>query len=393
MGTHIKVDGTWKEISSSHVNVSGVWKDTENIYIRNSSTWKEVYSNTPPIPIGLILPLNSSIVPSGWEAFNSANNRMILGAGNTYNPGATGGTVVGSNVGSLGGNSSVAGAHDPGYDKKWFDGSSYSGGYVNIKKKHNYDNRGSHYHIGGATTISQIDRNDFKLIKSTQESDKLPINSGIFSNSSFSSLGMNVLSGNNKMFGAYSSGRELSKSGSVIFSSAGQHYHNSDSSIWAKTTGSPNYRNYMNSEGAHSPTQALTTFTQNFKRLLLSLWTHATSQLDVETGMIAMYESVTPPDGWNICDGTNSTPDLRDNFIQNCASGSENTTSQGTNQITCGINSGLSHSASHDHAPYNSWLSQNMTVSYTQHGSYSWSQNKIFNFLPSYYALSFIMKA
>ena len=38
------------------------------------------------------------------------------------------------------------------------------------------------------------------------------------------------------------------------------------------------------------------------------------------TGMILMFNGVTAPAGWQYCDGTNGTPDLRDRFVI-CSSG------------------------------------------------------------------------
>ena len=40
------------------------------------------------------------------------------------------------------------------------------------------------------------------------------------------------------------------------------------------------------------------------------------------TGMIIMWDSLTIPDGWHECDGTNGTKDLRDRFVIGAGSGS-----------------------------------------------------------------------
>jgi len=348
------------------------------------------------LPTGLILPLNDSSVPSGWEAFNAANDRLIIGAGDTYAPGATGGTAVGAAVGNLPGGTGTGGDHHPISGAVWFNGNDMNG-YVGLWKKNDYTN-GAHQHDIGLAYLNQIDKNEYKLIRSTQENDKLPSKTGVFSTSSLAGLGMSVL-GNNKLFGSYSSVRELSKSGTVSLATAGSHYHTTDTS-WARAddTGGPNYIDYQNVAGDHSSSEALTTINQNFKRLLLSLWSHSTTQIEAAPGMIAMWESLTPPDGWLICNGTNGTPDLRNNFIQNCPSGSENTTSQGNNQVTCGISTTVTHNVSHTHTTNHNWFSQNSQYIAISHGTYSWSHNHTINssgtysFLPAYYALSFIMK-
>ena len=46
------------------------------------------------VPIGLIIPFNDTSIPSGWERFTSADNRHIVGAGNTYSVGDTGGSTT-----------------------------------------------------------------------------------------------------------------------------------------------------------------------------------------------------------------------------------------------------------------------------------------------------------
>ena len=43
------------------------------------------------MPSGIIIPFTGASIPSGWTQFTAANTRGIIGAGSTYNAGATGG--------------------------------------------------------------------------------------------------------------------------------------------------------------------------------------------------------------------------------------------------------------------------------------------------------------
>jgi len=377
-------------------NIEKVIKVPSNTILRVGSTVMKF----EVLPIGLIVPLNDTTVPTGWEAFDSANGRLIMGAGGSYAPTTSGGHTLPRSMGNLGGNSTYAGNHTGSANLTHFAGLSSGSGYTSIKELYGPYTRGDHYHSGGNVTLTQIDKNEFKLIRSTVEHDKLPVNAGVFSASSLASHGMSVINANNKMFGANTTTGQTTKAGTVAMSTTGSHNHlGNQSNILANYNGSPSYITSFQDSGNHSSTENLTNISPNHKRLLLSLWASASEQIEAAEGMIAMWESLTPPEGWVLCNGSNGTPDLRDNYIQNCASGSENTTSQGNNQITCGYGGTLTHNVSHTHYNSQYWFSQDMTRKYFYHHTYSWSHNhsfgatnQTFSFLPAYYALSFIMK-
>jgi len=349
----------------------------------------------PLVPLGLIVPLNDSVIPSGWDAFNSANSRMIVGAGSTYVPGATGGTNIGSSLGNLGGGSGTSGSHAASPQMGGFYG---TGGATSPKAAYSQA-IGDHSHTFGNTVISNIDRNLFRLIKANVEQDILPAKAVAISASSLASLGMTNINANNKMFCGNASTTTSAKSGYVTVGSAGDHYHNYYSSYGPSGSQTVSFLQ-ENMTGAHSSNVTLNTITQNFKRLLLSLWSNASAEIEAQEGMIAMWESLTPPDGWFICNGDNGTPDLRNNFIQNCSSGAENITSQGNNQITCGLSGNFTHSKSHHHSGnWQNWSGSYPSYHSASHSTIAWSHSHsasrsiAFGFLPYYYALSFIMKA
>lgn len=58
----------------------------------------------------------------------------------------------------------------------------------------------------------------------------------------------------------------------------------------------------------------------------------------ITTGMILMFNGVSAPAGWNYCDGTNGTPDLRDRFVI-CSSGTyPSGSSGGTSNVSLVVN-------------------------------------------------------
>lgn len=81
-------------------------------------------------------------------------------------------------------------------------------------------------------------------------------------------------------------------------------------------------------------------------RALCRAWTRI-SQFMPFYGVIAFWESTTPPQGWLVCDGTNGTPDLRDCFIYISPTQGSKTT-YGTWQIRLTV-SFDSNSWSHTH--------------------------------------------
>lgn len=141
-------------------------------------------------------------------------------------------------------------------------------------------------------------------------------------------------------------------------------------------------------------------------------------------GAIIMWSGVIIPTGWALCDGTNSTPDLRDKFIVSVGPGNSFPSSGGSNSVTLSVANlpAHSHSASvstdgahtHDYNEPNcgegyslSYNGSNEVWDYDCTGAYATTSNgnhthtvtigntgstsSIEN-RPPYYSLAFIMK-
>ena len=106
-----------------------------------------------------------------------------------------------------------------------------------------------------------------------------------------------------------------------------------------------------------------------------SKWVNAAAPSGVPAGTIVMFNSATAPSGWALCDGNNSTPDLRDKFIvgagnsynQGSTGGSKDAVvishSHGTGNLSTG------NDGSHSHTSGNFGTNNTGTHSHNQSGS------------------------
>jgi len=102
------VDQLWASINSTGLLTVGDIPNTEIVNVSalygTKSDDLPVNVISPGIPAGIIVFFNDTQanIPSGWQAFNSANNRMLIGAGSSYVPGATIGSAYNANLGTIG---------------------------------------------------------------------------------------------------------------------------------------------------------------------------------------------------------------------------------------------------------------------------------------------------
>lgn len=356
-------------------NYKGSWFLTSNDFEELSSL----------LPMGLIVPFNSTSIPSGWSRFTLADNRLIMGAGGTTLPGANnvhpGGYVF------TGGPTSTSGAHS-GDTVQVLEGGVYRGNGV--------ESLGVHEHYNFNVTMDNIGSNKKLLIKSSQIQKYFPQNSFILSKETLSNFGLtNTGVSNRCLMSANSIGIENPLC-NISTSTNGAHSHNSILSTGAGAgSEGPIYVSWGESLGEHSHYTSSSNLTENYKRFLLSAWHKSGLEFKLFPKMIAMWESLTPPHGWVLCNGLNNTPNLQDCFIEITTSGNEGSVSIGNNTISFD-SMNVGGDFPHNHI-VTDWSLYNPTYKSTMHSLTSWihSHNTgggTFNYLPPYYALSFIMK-
>jgi len=344
-----------------------------------------------PIPADLIIPFNDTSIPSGWTRYDSADDRRIIGAGSTYDPEDTGGAA---NLTLSGKTSDSQGAHT---------------GATNISNSEQKDmggagpdytgnkSIGSHSHDFSVSS-SPLEPNyrQLVLIKANSARSNLPAKAlplWHLTGSDPSGLTQQYTADDDKMIRAGSTittGGTESISSGVTTTSAGSHSH-ADSENWF-SAGGPNV-NLSKSAGAHTHDDVTLSFTFNPKEVLLGLWTNASAAFDLEANMIAMYESTTPPDGWYLCDGDNSTPDMRDYFL-GAANQANQGTSQGDNTFSC---THSTYTWTHNHTHTQQTREYNVPLENAYHSNEARGNHAhtlsftSSDYLPSYYSLAFIM--
>ena len=326
------------------------------------------------IPIGLIVPLNDTSVPAGWERFTAADNRMIVGAGSTYSVGDMGGST------SLSGGTTNTKAHT-GNTMNVIAPSTPGGGDV---KNDNPERTHSHTWSGSYLPNYQ----NTLLIKATQEHKILPAKSIImtFDNTNPGSL-TSVFEDNR--FIRSNSDISPGNSQSAAFNTTGSHKHGDD---YFNSGGFGSNGFYNVAGGDHTHSLSSFSITQNIKRTYLRAWTNASTEFDLTSNVVGMYESLTLPDGWILCDGNNGTLDLRDYFIIGSDSGNAG------NQLGNNTISGSGSSSSNGlHRHWNDSWRWNIFVATGHHPDNEDSHNHTMSvsqaYTPPYYSLSFIMKA
>ncbi len=342
-------------------------------------------ANFSKIPIGLIIPFNNTSIPIGWERFSNADDKHIIGAGNTYN---VGDNSNGTNF-SIG--TTTTGNHSrTEYMVTKYDiigGSYYAANQSVIAGNH------SHIISGNYKPSSQ----QLIFIKSIIDNDIFPIDSIILTNTNNEPNNTNSCYTANQILGCGNAINSISAgSYDVSVSSSGSHVHVTTTHGEWDNYGSAKSQNL--SSGAHSNhTITMSSFnvSNNTKRYFMRAWTNASNNFDLQNNMIGMYESLTPPKGWKLCNGLNGTPDLRDYFIE-LHNGVSTGSFSGNNTLNISAGAINQSSLSHSHrgqTRYDPWD----FFSYGQHDYFSWAHahnysSQTIGYMPLYYALSFIMK-
>lgn len=335
------------------------------------------------MPTGLIVPFNNTSLPDGWEWFTSANGYHIVGAGSTYAAAATGGSLTCS-----AGSTSSSGSHSgTTFYVNYSGGGSYNSYYGSVAS-------GSHTHTISFSYTPAYQA--LKFIKLTSTGlDVFPIDSVILTNGNTAPTGLGRDFDDERFLkaGTTKATAAASAASSISCNTVSNHSHLAQTVTTTGSAGSytPVYE-YDENVGSHSHTSfGSETITQAIKRAYLSAWTSAAATLTPESGIIAMFESTTPPYGWYLCNGANGTPDLRDYFIVLSADGTTASAGDNTLALTITTNS----TGAHEHigaATYNAYAVYTTNHSNST-GAHTHTITGSKSYTPPYFSLAFIMKS
>jgi len=321
------------------------------------------------VPTGLIVLYNDTIIPSGWTRFSSADDKYIIGAGNSYNIGDTGGSLnysistntTGSHEGSVHPNTEVL---------------RYEG-TVGPRCDNTID--GGHSHTLSGEYYPKTQR--ILLIKASETHNNLPEKTVILSYKDFT--GLSNISNDGSFLKSTSSIGTDSENISCTVGTSGSHIHSSALDLLTGhdiAAGAVYSGDHVHSISSLIPTQLI-------KRAVLRALTKL-SAFDFQKEMIGLWDQATLPSGWKLCDGTNDTIDLRDAFIQFDSLGDGTLSGNNTLSISASLSS---NTWSHQHH-YLRLVDSGPTYDFGKLASvpHSHDVNSSTSYVPPYYALKFI---
>lgn len=345
----------------------------------NIQSWGGTDRTTPAPPANIIIPYTAGAggAPAQWSLYATANNKFIIGAGSTYAVDDNG-----AGTGSLAGTLVACANHTGAADSSVSGGSGYGG----------TNSAGAHSHTV-TWTPNPLYQNIY-LIKHTGAATQFPTDGAIFSaGAAAAKAGLTSIYGGASRHFRAAAAVTTGGSGTATGSAASSGGHNHGTASGGGSGGKQSGDLMGNSNiGAHTHSPTVT-ITYHLNAYNLSCWTNTLADFDVASGMIALYENTTPPDGWYLCDGNNGTPDLRDQFIIICSDGSEGTAGgDGTVDGSCGSTGHTNH----NHDTGNDTSTTNETANHTadtNHPAHSGMTDNDNTWLPAYYALAYVMKA
>ena len=338
------------------------------------------------LPTGIILLYKGGSAPSGWTLFSDANDRFLIGAGDTYSPTDTGGSLTvsgltettdagGDHLGSTVINHSLTG--DP---------AAGAGNYLHGSPQ----NAGDHTHTYSSITWTP-EYQDLKLIKADSSQDQYPADSIVLMDSNTTPDGLSSVYTDELILRIDDTVATDGPSGAATTSSeTWPHYHYDDNKASSLAGADPAFPTTSGGTAHHhNGTLGDATATHNLKRVFLRAYT-STSAFAGTKNMIGMWEGATAPAGWTLCDGTNGTPDLEDYFV--ILSNDATTANTGDNTVTpaFGTISGGFHN--HDGIPAENNKTLGPIIHPDNVGQHNHPITTPFDYVPPYYAITFITR-
>lgn len=330
------------------------------------------------VPAGLIIGLNDSIIPSGWTRFADADNKFIVGAGSTFPAGdSSAATVHGAiNVASVANHTGTAGT---------FPSATNSVGDTAPYTTTPGSSTGGHSHT--LIVDYQPDYQDVILIQADSDLTELPQHGVVLNKSNTGPTGLaGVFTANRFLRG--DSAVATGSVATAVTNTVGNHSHIAGSGATAGATAT----NYYKDNGSHNHTCTISAISHTLRRAYLRAWSNASAAFPLAAGMIGMWDTAygAIPEGWQICDGSNGTPDLQDYFVV-LTDDADNASVDGANQMTI---SATVPSVAHNHVDDAVSVSATKSVYHRTDNSHTHTSisGATVDYTPPYYSLIFIMR-
>lgn len=300
MASYANLLGTWYP-STPWVKHGGAWVEPQMGYRRISGIWTPLWEL---VPVDMIVGLTGAgAVPTGWtEVSGTVGNKMIVGAGGTYAHNTSGG----SNTLSMAGVTVADGEH-PGSTVY---GTQPTGlGHTTPEPAHTHTWSVSGTFVHNTETLRLI-----KAVDATMQ--RLPANAVVLHQGTPALHAMTEFpTAARFLVGHTTAGTVVAESApAVTIGAAGAHSGGAGSGgDWDES-----WWGYI-AAGAGAHVHGAAACSWDIQRFNLVPW-YETAEFQMATGIITMFDGTVAPYGWNICDGTNDTPDLRDRFIRLVAS-------------------------------------------------------------------------
>ena len=342
------------------------------------------------VPVGAIAMLVGSTVPDGWELFNDANGKYIVGAGGALAVGANANSTAPGWSGTL-----TGGGHTQSDDA--IPGPRDGASTVSYYRLPGYfGDQGSHSHSWSVTTISEnlLRRENTLVRKITSDGLKVPATVRVFglSGTLTDATKYTGFSGRLLMAAAASANAGVSTQAATnITLGSGNNSHNHHPNLYNKAdsfggVGITALAN-GNAGGTHDHTLAVVPV-YSPKRRPLNVFEGA-SEYSVTPGIIFMWAGSlgSLPTDFVLCDGANGTVDMRDRFVE--CSGETPGAAAGANTVTL---TGTSSEVGHQHQGGSLGLpSDGGNTGHAGTHYHSHAINSSHAYTPKYYALAFIM--
>ena len=399
-------DKKWQEVKKAWFKKDTNWRKIKKGWVKKGGEWRLFFAKAA-LPPGIIIPYSgaSGTLPPGWVEYEEPYDSLIIGADTNHPVGTMGGDFrieVTAELPTTGTHTGNVAQYPIWYED---DGDCrqcmYYGGTVES---------GAHSHVGQTTNILVKPRNvGYRLIKSTENITYVPKQGCVFSVNNLSSTDFmqKTHQSNSIYFSADSnpgtlSGRNVQNWSFTTNTAGGHHHYTKKRTVF--DNGDDGY--FAGEAGSHYHTGTLTVDTgEKYKYIKLALWEAIKDEVELFPGVIAMWEGLTPPEGWVLCDGNNNTPDLRNRFIIITDDLSTLAQTGGNNKLTIQT---TTNTISHSHPNQNSDDGRHQCISYSDayhcDGSYTlemYHPNEVSHshtssvstksHLPKYYALTFIM--